>query len=212
MHNPPPMLLDLDGTLADTLEDIRASANHVRGAYGLEPLPADAVRELVGNGAQALLRGALQEAGPFEPLRERAWALYREHHTEQCLVHVRAYPGVCEHLRRWQGEGRPMAVVTNKPEAFAAAILDHLELTELLPVLIGGDTIPQRKPAPEPIWAALDRLGAPRTPAIMVGDSPGDLRAGRAAGLTTIAALYGYRPAEELRREGADIYWRGFGG
>ena len=113
------MLLDLDGTLADTLEDIRASANHVRGAYGLEPLPADAVRELVGNGAQALLRGALQEVGPFEPLRERAWALYREHHTEQCLVHVQAYPGVCEHLRRWQGEGRPMAVVTNKPASAA---------------------------------------------------------------------------------------------
>ena len=211
VQNPPPLLLDLDGTLADTLEDIRASANHVRDAYGLEPLPADTVRELVGNGAMALLRGALQEAGPFEPLRERAWALYREHHTEQCMVHVRAYPGVCEHLRQWHGEGRLMAVVTNKPEAFAAAILDHLELTPHLPVLIAGDTIGHKKPAPEPIWAALDRLGAPRTPAIMAGDSPSDLRAGQAAGLTTIAALYGYRPAEELRRQGADLYWQRFG-
>ena len=98
MQTPPPLLLDLDGTLADTLEDIRASANHVRGAYGLEPLPTDAVRDLVGNGAPALLRGALQEAGPFETLEERAWSLYREHHSKQCLVHVREYPGVSEHL------------------------------------------------------------------------------------------------------------------
>ena len=210
-QNLPPLLLDLDGTLADTLEDIRASTNYVRSAYQLEPLPADAVRDLVGNGVLSLLKNALREAGPFAAVRERAWSLYREHHGHQCVVHVRPYPGTREHLTRWHREGRPLAVVTNKPEAFASAILDHLELTPYLPVLIGGDTTPHKKPSPEPIWAALDRLGTPRQPAIMVGDSPTDMRAGRAAGLTTIAALYGFRTEDELRREGADIYWRSFG-
>lgn len=207
----PPLLLDLDGTLADTLEDIRASANHVRDAYDLAPLTLDSVRPMVGNGARALLRRALSDAGPFETIADRAWSLYREHHLEQCVVHVRPYPGAVEHLQRWQGDNRPMAVVTNKPEAFAARILEHLDLARYLPVLIGGDSIASKKPAPEPVWAALERLGVPRAPAIMAGDSPGDIRAGKSAGTTTIAALYGYGPAAELRAEGADVYWQGFG-
>ena len=211
MRKAPTLLLDLDGTLADTLEDIRASTNYVRGTYGLEPLSADTVRSYVGNGVVALLRAALHDAGHFETLQQQAWSRYREHHRNQCVVHVRPYPGVREHLHRWQAEGRRLGVVTNKPDAFAAAILEHLELATYLPVLIGADTTDYKKPAPEPIWAALHRLGAPRTGAIMAGDSPGDLRAARAAGITTIAALYGYHPPEELRAEGADIYWRSFG-
>lgn len=211
MAQNPPLLLDLDGTLADTLEDIRASTNHVRGAFHLEPLPSDAVRDLVGNGVLSLLENALADTGPFEAVRERAWSLYREHHDHQCVVHVQLYPGAREHLARWTDQGRPLAVVTNKPESFARAILDHLELTPYLPVLVGGDTTPFKKPSPEPIWAALERLGVPRRPAVMAGDSPNDLRAGRAAGVTTIAALYGFRDESELRSEGADIYWRSFG-
>lgn len=207
----PPLLLDLDGTLADTLEDIRDSANHVRNAYGLRPLTLDAVRPMVGDGAQALLRRALAGAGPFDAIAENAWSLYREHHREQCIGHVRPYPGAAEHLRAWHDEGRAMAVVTNKPEAFAARILEHLDLSRYLPVLIGGDTLSFKKPAPEPVWAALERLGVPRSPAIMAGDSPGDIRAARAAGVGSVAALYGYGQVGDLLAAKPDGYWSRFG-
>ncbi len=104
MNEATTLLLDLDGTLADTLEDIRASTNHVRGTYGLEPLPAEIVRSFVGNGVVSLLRAALVEAGHFESLEEQAWCRYREHHRNQCVVHVQPYPGVRDHLRRWRDD------------------------------------------------------------------------------------------------------------
>jgi phosphoglycolate phosphatase len=211
-----PILFDLDGTLADTLADIAASVNELRAAHGGPPVTAAAVREMVGDGVRVLLRRALAElmpdAGDDDPRWDDALALYRAHHLTQCVVHVQLYPGVGEHLQAWHVDDRPMAVVTNKPEGFARRILDHLGLSQWIRVLIGGDTLEIRKPRPEPLWAALDRLGTPRTPGVMVGDGLQDLRAGKAAGLQTVAALYGYRAPELLRAEGADEYWEWFGG
>jgi phosphoglycolate phosphatase-like HAD superfamily hydrolase len=158
-----------------------------------------------------LLERALAGAGPFAALRERAWALWQEHHEAQCTRTVRPYPGVAEHLARWQAERRPMAVVTNKPARFAHAILAHVGLDRFVPVVIGGDTLGERKPSPAPVHAALARLGAPATGAALVGDGVQDLRAGKAAGVRTIAALFGFHDPAALRAEGADEYWAAFG-
>lgn len=218
MHDgPPPFLFDLDGTLADTLADISASANHVRAGFGLPPLPPDRVRRAVGDGARELLRRTLQDgAGPDSPplddaALDAAMRRYREHHDRQCTVAVALYPGVREHLERLREGGHPLAVVTNKPVRFAERIVAHLGLDRLLPVVVGGDSLPQQKPDPAPVAHALERLGAPPRRGTMVGDGVQDLRAGKAAGLATIACLYGYREAEVLRDEGADAYWRAFG-
>lgn len=217
MSGPPAFLFDLDGTLADTLPDIAASTNHVRSTCGLEPLSDDAVRPLVGDGARALLARALAphlagcERGERERRLDDAFAAYGAHHSDQCRKRLRIYPGVRAELARLRAKGHPLGVVTNKPERFAVPIIAHLGLADLLPVVVGGDTLAQKKPDPAPLRHALAQLGAPAMLATMVGDGLPDLRAGRAAGLRTIACLYGYGEPEALRQHGADMFWRAFG-
>ena len=206
------MLFDLDGTLIDSLADLRASANHLRAAFGLPPVSAEIARTYVGDGVFKLMERSLAELGPFEPVREVAWRIYAEHHIEQCTALVRPYPGVREHLALWRSEGRRLAVVTNKQQRFVAKILAHLELTDCFAAVICGDTLAVKKPDPEPLHEALRRVGGAAPEALMVGDSLQDLRAGKAAGTRTAAALFGFTDAAVLRAEGADEYWDRFGG
>ncbi|HEX6813938.1 MAG TPA: HAD hydrolase-like protein [Planctomycetota bacterium] len=216
MSAPLPFLFDLDGTIADTLPDIAASTNHVRAHHGLPPLPETAVRSFVGDGARTLLQRALTDALPPDPAaRERAldeaFAVYSAHHEDQCTKHVRLFPGVRQHLDTLHAQGHGLAMVTNKPERFAVAIVRHLGLADLLRIVIGGDTLPQKKPDPAPLRWALRRLGHPHDSGTMVGDGVQDLRAAKAVGLHTVACLFGYGDAQRLRREGAGAYWRAFG-
>lgn len=213
---PPPFLFDLDGTLADTLADLAASTNHVRGRHGLPPVSLAIVRSYVGDGARTLLQRALDEVLPREDgarmrALDDAFADYVAHHDRQCTVYARTFPGVREHLEALRRAGHPLAVVTNKPERFAVPIVRHLGLGDLLPVVVGGDTLPQKKPDPAPLRHALRQLGAAEGGGTMVGDGLQDLRAAKAAGLCAIGCLFGYGDPAELRREGADGFWRAFG-
>ncbi|MBM4060803.1 MAG: HAD family hydrolase [Planctomycetes bacterium] len=214
--HPAPCLFDLDGTLADTLADIAATTNHVRRVHGLPPAPLATVRTFVGDGARTLLRRALHEALPADPAAaaaavEASFAVYVEHHEVQCTASVRAYPGVAEHLAALAARGHGLAVVTNKAERFAVAIVRHLGLDGLLRVVVGGDTLARRKPDPAPLALALQRLGWTGPGGTMAGDGVQDLRAAKALGLATVACLYGYGDPARLRGEGADLYWRAFG-
>lgn len=208
-------LFDLDGTLADTLGDIAATTNHVRVRYGLAPLTREEVRSMIGDGARVLLRRALAH-GPGGDLPpgidlEEAVRAYREHHLDQCTRTAALYPGVRTHLERLHEAGHPLAVVTNKPEEYARLVVRHLGLTGMFPVLVGGDSLAQRKPHPLPVLHALEALGTVAATATMVGDSENDVRSGRAAGTRTIAVLYGYGSEAVLRAAGADDHWRAFG-
>lgn len=216
MTSAPAFLFDLDGTLADTLPDIAASANHVRTQHGLAPLPLAAVRTFVGDGARALLARALAEVlpaadGDRAALLDAAMSRYTAHHATQCTEHARLMPGVPLHLDRLLAAGHALAVVTNKPERFARRVLAHLGIADLFGAIVGGDTLSERKPSPAPLLAALRILGAPVLGATMVGDGLADLRAGRAAGLSTIACLYGYGDPAALRAYGPDACWSAFG-
>jgi phosphoglycolate phosphatase len=216
VSQPAPFLFDLDGTLVDSLPDIAASCNHVRAHHGLPAAPLDLVRTFVGDGARTLLRRALHEVLPEDPAATdpfvtAAFALYSEHHAVQCTSTVRLYPGVRAHLERLAAAGHGLAVVTNKPERFARPIVAHVGLADLLPVVVGGDTLAQRKPDPAPLAHALGQLGWTGPGATMVGDGVQDLRAGKALGLCTIGCLYGYGDPAALRAAAADGYWRAFG-
>lgn len=207
-------LFDLDGTLADTLPDIAATTNHIRQSYGLSPVDTTTVRTYIGDGPKALLRRALAELSPneglHEALLEEAFAAYIEHHRAQCTVHVQLYPGVQSHLILLREAGHGIAVVTNKLEQFAIPVARHLGLDQFTSVIIGGDTLPTKKPDPAMLAHALEQLACRANAATMVGDGLQDLRAGKALGLRTIGCLFGYGNAQALRSEGADEFWRAF--
>lgn len=200
-------LFDLDGTLADTLPDLAASTNHVRGLYGLARVDVATVRGYIGDGARALLARALAEVGPDDAEVARAYDRYVEHHLDQCTVQSRLFDGAAAYLEDLLRRGHPVAVVTNKPERFAVPVARALGLYAFTDVVVGGDTLPTRKPDPAMLRHALDRLGAPAAGATMVGDGLQDLRAGKALGARTIACLFGYGAPAALRAEGADAFW-----
>lgn len=213
--DPRALLFDLDGTLVDSLPDIHASADHVRAHFGLPPLGFDAVREMVGDGPRVLLARVLSptgDAGETTPEQvDAAMEVWTEHHVDQCTRLVRPYPGVASGLAEWRDDGLAIAVVTNKPERFARSILEQLELDGFASVVVGGDTTPRRKPDPTPVRLALDQLDVRPHDAVMIGDGPQDIGAGRAAGCTTVAVTYGFNPQQRLLDHAPDAVWTGFG-
>ena len=203
----PALLFDLDGTLVDSLSDIRASTNYVRSEFSLGPVDDSAVRRMVGDGLTRLLERALPNASGTD--LERARSLWDPHHMAQCTQAAVCFPGVIEALAEFADAGHPLAVVTNKPTAFAEKIVRHLQLP--ITTIVGGDSTPRRKPDPAPIFAARTALElSDDTPAFMIGDGPQDILAGRAAGCGTVAALFGFKDADILRASEADTYWRAF--
>ena len=198
-------LFDLDGTLVDSIPDLTKAINLLREELDLSAVTSDEVRGYVGDGVGLLLQRALPEELFNLHRRKRFMEIYTEHLTDETVI----YPGILEFLDMHRD--KPMAVVTNKPEQFAVVVARHLGLHRWTDVVIGGDTLPQKKPDPAPVFEALRRLGCDGDGGTMVGDGETDLRAGKAAGLRTIACLFGYRPEEALRREGADEFWTRFG-
>lgn len=206
----PAILFDLDGTLADTLPDIAASTNHVRQLHGLAAVDAQMVRSYIGDGARTLLQRALAEVQPAADTLESAFAHYVEHHREQCTKLARLFPGVPAHLEQLRQLGHAIAVVTNKPEQFAVPVVRQLGLMEFTAVVIGGDTLPTKKPDPAMLRHAIARLQSDLATATMVGDGLQDLRPAKQLGMRTIACLYGYGDPAALRKEGADVLWEAF--
>jgi phosphoglycolate phosphatase len=206
----PAFLFDLDGTLADTLPDLAASTNHVRAMHGLAAVADATVRSYIGDGAKALVQRALAELAPNPATIETAFASYLEHHVDQCTMHARLFDGVAAYLQQLRQLGHAIAVVTNKPERFAVPVARHLGLMEFTNVIVGGDTLPTKKPDPAMLRHALEQLATPATGATMVGDGLQDLRPAKHLGLRTIACLFGYGDPAALRQEGADIFWTAF--
>ena len=211
MTTAPAFLFDLDGTLADTLPDLTASANHVRGLYGLAPVTQATVRTFIGDGARALVRRALDEQASEQGVLDDAVVAYINHHEDQCTRECRLFEGVEPFVRRLREQGHPIAIVTNKPERFARPVVAHLGLDAFTSVVVGGDTLATKKPDPEMLRHALGRLGVTAAGATMIGDGTQDLRAGKALGVRTVACLFGYGDPAALREEGADAYWSAFG-
>ncbi len=193
---------DLDGTLIDSAEDLVQATVYGLRVQGIEPPPPEVIISHVGGGARGLLRGSMGELATDERL-EAGLAAFMEHYDEHLLDHTRPYKGVREVLERF-APSMHLAVVTNKPEGFTMKILEGLELKGYFKEVLGYDSVGQKKPHPEGILRLLEQWGLEASRAVMVGDSPYDILAGKAAGAKTVAVTYGFKPIDELASCGPD--------
>lgn len=189
------ILFDLDGTLVDTAPDMVAVLTALQKDNGREPLAYELARSHVSNGAMGLIRLAFAEASDAE--RERLHRDYLDRYERAVCVASTLFPGLSELLDRLDAHGRPWGVVTNKPSRMTEPLLERLGLSERIACTVSGDTLPQRKPHPAPMLLACRMLDTTPERAIYVGDALRDIEAGRAAGMRTIAAAYGYITADD---------------
>ncbi len=196
------VLWDLDGTLADTAADIALTVNEMLAEFGLATLPEARVRAHVGAGAKQLVDRCVVDVGGTPAPEQVRWFMDRYRAFPQRLSAI--FPGMAALVA---DVTVPQAIVTNKPAGVSDALLRALELRAPFAVLVGGDTLPQRKPDPEPLRYAMAQLGV--TEAVMVGDGPHDVHGARAAGVPVIGVAWGMgdpagadrvvRDADELR-------------
>jgi len=198
------VLFDLDGTLVDSAPDLAGAANDLRVAQGLDPLPYERLRPMVGTGARGMVGVAFGLApgdDGFEPLRDAFLARY----AERLLQATHVFDAVEPMLAALEASGLRWGIVTNKAMRYAEPVVRGLALEARAAALIAGDTTPFSKPHPEPLFEAARRLGLSPGDCIYVGDDHRDIVAGRAAGMRTLAAGWGYLGCgEPIHAWGAD--------
>lgn len=205
------ILFDLDGTLVDSVPDLAAAMDAALAHCGYAPAGEERVRHWVGNGAAMLVERALEWATSASSrpgssvshsvLLDAFYLAYAEDSSSRSKL----FPGVVEALQYWHGAGIRLACVTNKPERFTHPILAEFGLDKLLPVVVGGDTLPQRKPDPAPLLLACQRLAVVPQRVVMVGDSSNDIDAAHAAGMPVACVSYGYNHGAPIAEAGADL-------
>lgn len=199
MSEPAALLLDLDGTLLDTAPDMGGALNLLRAEHGLEPLPAATIRPVVSHGAMRLVALGFPDAAGavFESLRLRFLELYAAN-----LAHgTRLFPGFEAVLESLESRGVPWGIVTNKPGWLTDPLLAALGLDRRAACAVSGDTVAERKPHPLPLLHAARLVGVAPERCLYVGDAERDIQAGRAAGMTTLVAAYGYISSGEDPRQ-----------
>jgi len=197
-------IVDLDGTLVDTLPDFVVVLARTLAELGLPAVPREFIERTVGKGSEHLIRSTLQHAGGDASQYERAWALYQQHYFAVNGDHARVYPGAREGLERLRRQGLRLACVTNKPLAFARPLLERKALLPLLDHVFGGDSFARRKPDPLPLVEACRALGSTVARTLVIGDSMNDAQAARAAGCTVVLMRYGYNHGEPVESVDAD--------
>ncbi len=195
------ILFDLDGTLTDSAPDLAIAVDTMMRQLGLPPRGEDKVRQWVGNGAENLIRRALADdiAGnaPAD-LVNAARPLFKATYADNLCVHTRLYPGVLEGLQALRARGLRMACITNKPAEFAVPLLEKIGIAEFFKTVIGGECTPNKKPAPDALLLAAQRLGVEIGRTLMVGDSMNDVGAARNAGCPVVAVPYGYNHGQDI--------------
>lgn len=195
-------LIDLDGTLLDTIADLAAAANAALADLGLAARPIELMSTYVGKGVEVLMHRALTgsldgraEPGQFEPAIES----FHHHYDRINGLHATLYPGVIEGLEAMRDMGLKLACVTNKPQSFSDVLLERKGLAKYFQLVLGGDALPRKKPDPMPLLHACERLGVPVAETVMIGDSVNDALAGRAASMPVFIVPYGYNEGHDVR-------------
>jgi phosphoglycolate phosphatase len=188
---PSAVLFDLDGTLLDSAPDMLATVNRMRAARGAGPMALDALRPVVSKGARAMSAVAFPEILPqrLPDLVPEFLDIYRQ----ELGRHSRPFDGVEEMLEALEAAGTVWGIVTNKPEYLAREILPQLGWQSRCAVLVGGDSLAERKPHPLPLLHAAEAVGMPAQACVYVGDDERDIIAARAARMPSVVALWGYR-------------------
>jgi phosphoglycolate phosphatase len=187
----PALVFDLDGTLVDSLPDLRAALNEMLRGLARHELSADQVRRMIGDGTHALVERALRATGEvaeLENAHQRFLTFYQATPTRLS----RLYPHVATTLRSLTESGARLGICTNKQQTATFAVLEGFNIAKYFEVIVGGDVVRFRKPDPRHLLAALEQLGASPDEAVMVGDSENDYAAGRGAGAAVILMRYGY--------------------
>jgi len=199
------VLFDLDGTLVDSRRDIASALDDALEYHGIPPVGVDRLAPLVGDGVVKLIERALELTEAPPELVSKVLPAYLEAYGRRHLESTIAYPGVHAALEGLAARGVAMGVVTNKPHGFSVSILEHLDMMRHLRVVIGGDTMPARKPSPEPLLAAIAACESDPGTSVIVGDGDTDMQAGVAARMYTVGVTYGLRSAARLREAGAGV-------
>jgi 2-phosphoglycolate phosphatase len=197
------MLFDLDGTLADTAPDLAAAANAMRLARGLEALPLDLLRPVASQGARGLLRVAFRKSPDddgYETLRDE----FLQRYEGGLAIHTRLFDGMDAVLDALDERGLVWGIVTNKAARFTDPLAAFLDIARRAGAIVSGDTTPFSKPHPAPLLHAAEVLDLPPSECVYVGDDHRDIIAGRAAGMDTIAAAWGYCAHSEPTQWEAD--------
>jgi phosphoglycolate phosphatase len=197
-------IIDLDGTMIDTLGDFVVVLDMVCDDLALPRVGRAFVEGTVGKGSEHLIRSTLRHVGGDEVLYDDAWALYQRHYQDVNGQHATVYPGVVEGLGRFVARGWKLACLTNKPTAFAAPLLRQKGLDGFFDEVFGGDAFERKKPDPLPLVKTCEALGISPARTLMVGDSSNDARAARAAGCPVVLVDYGYNHGEPVAEVDAD--------
>ncbi len=197
------IILDLDGTLVDSLPDITSSLNHTAEKLGFKTFSPDTVRGFVGDGVRVLIERAFPVT---EAIRSEALGLFLTEYKAHLVDRTRPFPGIEPLLSGLKKDGYPAGVLSNKLENLSRTVVRHFPfLWEALSFVYGGDSFREKKPSPLPVLEILKKWGRAGEDAVIIGDSPNDIRCGKAAGINTIGVTYGFMPHEILRVESPDV-------
>lgn len=206
LHTLQAAIVDLDGTLVDTLGDFTVALNATLAELSLPPLERAAIERMVGKGSEHLIRSALHAVGAHADRFRDAWAAYQRHYDATNGRHADVYPGAREGLERLRAQGLKLACVTNKPGRFAEDLLRAKGLRDYFEAVFGGDAFEHKKPHPQPLLEACRALGSEPARTLMVGDSSNDAQAARAAGCPVLLVTYGYNHGEPVTAVDADAW------
>ncbi|QIB49900.1 phosphoglycolate phosphatase [Pseudomonas sp. OIL-1] len=202
------VMFDLDGTLVDSVPDLAAAVNHMLGQRGRAPASLEQVGDWVGNGAPVLVRralaGSVDHAGVDDDEAEAALQVFLQAYGGAHEL-TTLYPGVAECLDWLQHQGLKMAVVTNKPQRFVAPLLAEMGIAGFFEWLIGGDTLPVKKPDPAALLHVMRLAQVEPEHSLFIGDSRNDVLAARAAGVRVVAVPYGYNHGRPIAEENPDL-------
>jgi len=199
------LLFDLDGTLVDSAPDLALAVNRTLLDFGRAEFNQHTIHHWVGNGAKVLIERALSGSAEIDPqldpaLSQDALAIFLTHYQQCLCVESSLYDDVKDGLLSLKNAGFRLAIITNKPAIFIEPILTGLGINNVFELLIGGDSLPERKPHPAPLHYALEQLKVSAQQCVMIGDSKNDILAAKAANIDSVGLTYGYNYGEDINQ------------